>query len=251
MEYNIIIPIYEGPMDLLLDLIKDNEIDIYDIPISLITEQFLNYLDQAAQINLELTSEFILMASTLVEIKSKMLIPKTSFTKEEMVEEEEKDPREELVRKLLEYEKYKEASELLRKSQEYEKKALYKVREEIHSLEDLDLIKEGDIQKLSKAFLAILQRNKSRNITSIYRDKFTVEEGISNILSRLLGHRTLSFEGLLEEDSTKIEIITYFLSLLELIKMGTVIAKQHLNNQDIIIFLRKDPHGKEKSQINY
>ena len=125
MEYNIVLERYQGPMDLLLDLIRKNEIDIYDIPIFEITEQFLDYMEKANKINLELTSDFILMASTLLEIKSKMLLPKIKFDDDDE-EEDGEDARKELVEKLLEYEKYQQLSGLLKKNEEYETRAFYR-----------------------------------------------------------------------------------------------------------------------------
>ena len=141
MEYNIVLKTYEGPMDLLLDLIKENEIDIYDIPIFKITEEFLKYIENMKKLNLTLTSDFILMASTLLEIKSKMLLPKKEALDDEEVEE---DPRLDLVESLLEYKKYKEASEILKIQEEYESKSFYKLRTEIFSMSEMDFLKDSN-----------------------------------------------------------------------------------------------------------
>lgn len=111
MPYEVKIPVYEGPMDLLLQLIDDNEVDIYDIPIALITQQYLDYLNLAEEMDLELTSEFVLMACTLLSIKAKMLLPKPPKIEEE---EDEIDPRQELVDKLLEYKLFKEKAEVFK-----------------------------------------------------------------------------------------------------------------------------------------
>lgn len=235
MDYNIIVPTYEGPMDLLLDLIHKNEIDIYDIPIFQITEQFMRYLEQASEINLELTSDFLLMASTLLEIKSKMLIPKVVFQEDEM-EIDEEDPRQELVEKILEYQKYKNISELLRQSEEYEKKAYYKMREELIVMQEIDLLGNCDINKLSKTFLNILNRTHSKPMVSISRDTFSIEEGMNHIRHKLLFKGEFLFTQLFCANVTKLEMITYFLALLELIKIGFVQAKQENSGQDILIF---------------
>lgn len=234
MDYNIIVPIYEGPMDLLLDLIKKNEIDIYDIPIFQITEQFMDYLNQASEINLELTADFILMASTLLEIKSKLLIPKVVFEEDDLVVEEE-DPRKELVQKLLEYEKYKNVSELLRESEEYEKRAYYKLREELPNLEDIELLKDCDVGALSRAFLNILSRNKSKEVTNIYRDTFSISDGMNNIRNQLLLKNKIFFTELLSEGEEKSVVVTYFLSMLELIRIGFIEARQEEHYEDILI----------------
>src|SRR5574344_16979 len=113
MDYKIMIDVFEGPMDLLLHLIEKAEIDIYDIPINLIAEQFLDYIRQMEELNLDITSDFLVMAATLLEIKSKMLLPKDKVPEDESFVEEE-DPRMELVSRLVEYKKYKDAAEELR-----------------------------------------------------------------------------------------------------------------------------------------
>ena len=165
MEYNIVLKTYEGPMDLLLDLIKENEIDIYDIPIFTITEEFLRYIENMKKLNLTLTSDFILMASTLLEIKSKMLLPKTKKLNNE--DKDEEDPRKDLVESLLEYKKYKEASEILKIQEDYESKSFYKLKTEIFSMNEMDFLKESSVDKLSLAFFNILKKYKDKEILDI------------------------------------------------------------------------------------
>lgn len=236
MEYNIVLERYQGPMDLLLDLIRKNEIDIYDIPIFEITEQFLDYMEKANKINLELTSDFILMASTLLEIKSKMLLPKIKFDDDE--EEDEEDARKELVEKLLEYEKYQQLSCLLKKNEEYETRAFYRKKSEMPNFSDKDLLKDLKVNDLSKAFMNILIRNKNKVVKSIYRENFSVETAINVLKSRLLIKNKFYFTKLLEDYPSREELISLFLGLLELIRNGILSAKQTENFTDIFIELR-------------
>ncbi len=237
MEYNIVLERYQGPMDLLLDLIRKNEIDIYDIPIFEITEQFLDYMEKANKINLELTSDFILMASTLLEIKSKMLLPKIKFDDDEQ-EEDEEDARKELVEKLLEYEKYQQLSGLLKKNEEYETRAFYRKKSEMPDFSDKDLLKDLKVNDLSKAFMNILIRNKNKVVKSIYRENFSVETAINVLKSRLLINNKFYFTKLLEDYPSREELISLFLGLLELIRNGILSAKQTENFTDIFIELR-------------
>ena len=228
IEYNINIETYEGPMDLLIDLIKKNEIDIYDIPIHIITEQFVEYIREANKVNLELTSDFILMASTLIEIKSKMLLPKLKVEDDEI--EEDIDPRDDLVQKIIEYEKYKEVSKQLKKSASYESKAYYKLQEDFVSIEDLDLLKNCDIDSLSKAFTnLILKKNKKEYVEKIRTDSFPVERATFLVIEKLKIEKEFLFSDLLDVGSDINEIVSYFLSILELVKIGSIFANQYKN----------------------
>lgn len=240
MEYNVNLKIYEGPMDLLIDLIKKNEIDIYDIPIYLITEQFLDYIKEANKINLELTSDFILMASTLIEIKSKMLLPKVKAFDDEELEEEE-DPRDDLVQKILEYEIYKEVSQKLKESASYESKAFYKLKEDFSSIDDIDLLKNCTVNSLSKSFKNLIKRMKSENqISEIKADPFPVEKATLILKEKLKEETSFLFSDLLNEKSFIEEIVSYFLSILELVKIGLIRADQYDDYQDIKIIKRKE-----------
>ena len=237
MEYNVNIKEYEGPMDLLVDLIKKNEIDIYDIPIHTITTQFLDYINQSKILNMEITSDFILMASTLIEIKSKMLLPLYEFEDDELVEDTE-DPRKELVEKILEYNRYKQISKSLKESVEYENKTFYKFQEDFSEIDELDLLKNLDVDSLYKAFRNIILSKKSKEEEiDIELDKFSTKDASNEILSRLeVGN--LYFSDLLEKNFTVSRTIVYFLSSLELIKLNAVLARQTNNFSDIEIIRR-------------
>lgn len=237
MEYNVNIKEYEGPMDLLVDLIKKNEIDIYDIPIHTITTQFLDYINQSKILNMEITSDFILMASTLIEIKSKMLLPLYKFEDDELVEDTE-DPRKELVEKILEYNRYKQISKSLKESVEYENKTFYKFQEDFSEIDELDLLKNLDVDSLYKAFRNIILSKKSKEQEiDIELEKFSTKDASNEILSRLEAGN-LYFSDLLEKNFTVSRTIVYFLSLLELIKLNAVLARQTNNFSDIEIIRR-------------
>ncbi|WP_138159753.1 segregation and condensation protein A [Peptoniphilus catoniae] len=237
MEYNISIKQYEGPMDLLLDLIKKNEIDIYDIPIHIITSQFLEYINMSKELNMELTSDFIVMASTLVEIKSKMLLPK--FTFDEDIEEEEEDPRKELVDKILEYEKFREISKELKEAAEYENKTFYKLQEDFSNIDSLDFLKNLSKESLSQAFNNILKRAVDKNeVSNISIDSYSIEKATKDIKNKLERYKEFSFLSLISDYPIVEEIIVYFLSLLELVRLGEAYALQDNNFSDIKIVRR-------------
>ncbi|MDK8275987.1 MAG: segregation/condensation protein A [Peptoniphilus duerdenii] len=236
MGYNISLKSYEGPMDLLLDLIKKNEVDIYDIPIHLITEQFLEYLNLSKTLNMDITSDFILMAATLIEIKSKMLLPK--HQDEDESEEETEDPRQELVQKILEYEKFREVSSILKTSHEFENKSIYKLQEDFSSIDDVDFIKNLTTDKLAIAFSNIIKNMKAeeKNYT-IRTELFTNKMAMNIIKEKLKSSKKLSFVEVVKDQSLE-NIITYFLAILELAKNGKVTLDQNKDLSDILILRR-------------
>lgn len=236
MGYNISLKSYEGPMDLLLDLIKKNEVDIYDIPIHLITEQFLEYLNLSKTLNMDITSDFILMAATLIEIKSKMLLPK--HQDEDESEEETEDPRQELVQKILEYEKFREVSSILKTSHEFENKSIYKLQEDFSSIDDVDFIKNLTTDKLAIAFSNIIKNMKAeeKNYT-IRTELFTNKMAMNIIKEKLKSSKKLSFVEVVKDQSLE-NIITYFLAILELAKNGKITLDQNKDLSDILILRR-------------
>lgn len=236
MGYNISLKSYEGPMDLLLDLIKKNEVDIYDIPIHLITEQFLEYLNLSKTLNMDITSDFILMAATLIEIKSKMLLPK--HQDEDESEEETEDPRQELVQKILEYEKFREVSSILKTSHEFENKSIYKLQEDFSSIDDVDFIKNLTTDKLAIAFSNIIKNMKAeeKNYT-IRTELFTNKMAMNIIKEKLKTSKQLSFVEVVKGQNLE-NIITYFLAILELAKNGKITLDQNKDLSDILILRR-------------
>ena len=240
MEYKIMIDVFEGPMELLLHLIDRAEIDIYDIPISLITDQFIEYLHKMEELNLEITSDFLVMAATLLEIKSKMLLPQREKLENNQLEMEEVDPRAELVRKLVEYKKYKHITDKLREMESIQSKVYYKPKEDTIDTfnDDFELV-DLNIDDLLKALNnIIIRRNKKAkvlDVREIQREEYTLEKCVSEIKERLNRENTIYFSDLLKEDSTKSEIITYFLSILELINLKYIHVVQEEDFSDLII----------------
>ena len=243
MDYKIVIDAFEGPMDLLIHLIDKAEIDIYDIPISLIAEQFVEYIRQMEELNLEVTGEFLVMAATLLEIKSKLLLPNKTTSEDMQLELEEIDPRVELVRKLVEYKKYKNAANELKTLENIYSKVYYKPKEDLIELESEDFQLEGlNIEVLLKSINNIIKkRNKttlSLDIGEIQREEYTLEECMESIKSNIAVGGVLKFSSLIDEDSTKNQIITYFLSVLELIRLKYINVFQEEDFSDLVISRR-------------
>lgn len=239
MDYKITLDSFEGPLDLLLNLIEKAKIDIYDIPINIITRQYMDHLYEMEELNLEITSEFILMASTLLQIKSRMLLPKNPTDDEK---ESEDDPREELVLRLLAYKKYKEASERLRQFEKRESKAFYKPREDLSDYEEELDMGPLDLKLIIKSINNIINKRgineKIIDIHEIEKEEYTVRECTQIIVDRLEDYSSFSFTELLNEKSTKGEIVAYFLSVLELIKLKVIDVEQDENFSDLIIIKR-------------
>ncbi|MGI6144938.1 MAG: segregation/condensation protein A [Clostridia bacterium] len=248
MAYQVKLPVYEGPMDLLLDLIEENEIDIYNIPIAQITQQYLDYINLAGKLDLELTSEFLIMACTLLSIKAKMLLPKPVV--ETVNEEQEIDPREELVQKLLEYKEYKEKAKLFEELEE--RQAQYYWRE----IDDVELLKKfppsnpiGDVkwEDLVSVFNKVLERAEKRvESLSLNREKVSIKDKIKFIMLKLKEKQSgLSFYQLISDAVSKEEIIVTFLALLELIKRNKIIVRQKGLFQDIYLYLNTIEEGQD------
>jgi segregation and condensation protein A len=217
--YTVRLEMFEGPLDLLLHLINKNELDITNIPIALITKQYLEYLRLMKVLNLDIAGEYLLMASTLLYIKSKMLLPTSS----EEEEEEGEDPRAELVRRLLEYQKYKKAAV------ELERRPLLD-RDVFIRLMTVDIDEPAEEEKvevslfeLLEAFRQVLERVKSETIHEVILERLSVEEKVQEILSLLQKEkRSVAFHHLFPEQASRRVIIVTFLAILELVKMKLV-----------------------------
>lgn len=242
MDYKIVLDEFQGPLDLLLNLIEKAKIDIYNIPINIITEQYIEYIYSMEELNLSIASEFILMASTLLEIKSRMLLPQEVIVVDEI--EIEIDPREELVIRLIEYKKYKEAAEELRVSEDIESKVYYKPKEDLSNYEDVDDDIIFDLNLLLKSLNNIIARRGRGKITldisEIHREEYTLKDCIEEVLLKLRFNKVISFEELLSENSSRNEIIAYFLSVLELIRLKKVEVIQDKMYTDLIITRRDE-----------
>jgi segregation and condensation protein A len=218
---NIKVPVFEGPFDLLLHLIRDNKVDIYDIPIAEITGRYLQYIEMMKELNLEIAGEFIVMAATLIHIKSRMLIPPD----EEAPSEEQEDPRLELVQRLLEYQRFKEAAGDFRNREENWMNVFR--REPFSPDEDDAELSLFDISlfDLIDAFKKILDKAPPE-ISSITKETLTVKDRMSVIMEIIEGQETVRFEDLFRDGGTKIQLVVTFVALLELIRLGLARAYQ-------------------------
>ena len=244
---------FEGPLDLLLHLIDKNKVDIYDIPISLITEQYMEYLEALKEddYDMDTMSEFLVMASTLLDIKCRMLLPK-----EKNEEGEEIDPRTELVQRLLEYKIYKYASLELRDMSMDASRALYKQSsmpdEILHMETPIDystLIGDTTLKKLNSIFDELMKRQEDKidpvrsKFGTIEKEEIDTEAKVQHIREFARNHRRFSFRNLLTQASSKAEIIVSFLCILEMMKNGEITAEQSDIDSDIEIVVKEDFDG--------
>lgn len=227
MSFEIKLPLFEGPFDLLLFFIERDELDIYDIPISKITNDFLDYLHRLEEMNVEVASEFILVAATLMRIKSKMLLPRPQLDDEG----NEIDPREELVKHLLEYKKYKSVLEQLKTMEEGEidKEKRGNLQKEIRLLsESVNVeseLQDVDLYKMLKVFQRVMERyelEKNKPTHQVVQYPYTISGQKDFILNKLSGSPKLAFSKLIETEPNKIAVIFNFLAILELLQIGLV-----------------------------
>jgi segregation and condensation protein A len=210
---------FEGPLDLLFHLIQKNELDIFNIPIALITEQYLEYLQLMKVLNLDIAGEYLLLASTLLHIKSKMLLPKSSVGEEE----EEEDPRAELVRRLLEYQRYKQAAGELEKRPMLDRDVFIRLDPE-KSGDDLEEERiEINLFDLLEAFRQVLERVKRESVHEVILEHLSVEDKIQEILTLLQReNRSLAFHRLFPEQVSRRVVVITLLAILELVKMKRI-----------------------------
>ena len=221
-SYSVKLDVFEGPLDLLLHLIKDAKLDIQTIKLSEITGQYLEYINTLDLLNLDNAADFLEVAATLIEIKSKKVLPREE---EEIIDEE--DPETLLKRRLEEYKLFKDASEALKEIENVNK--LYKNPSK-EAGEYRIVLKQMNIENLIKAFSTLLIKTQESSVThnekTIERDRFTVEEKIFEIKSLLINCDKISFTALVGEDFTRSEVITLFLALLELLKRQVITVEQ-------------------------
>lgn len=235
MGYKVKLEVFEGPLDLLLYLIKKNEIDICDIPISEITEQYLEYLELMRLLDLDIAGEFLVMAATLMHIKSRILLPLEEREKLEE-EEEESDPREELVKKLLEYQKFKEAATRLEVLEANRRELFSRVIDEDVWVKDEEgPFFEANLFDLISAFSKVLTAIPRQTFQEIIVDEFSVEEKIGQILDHLKIHPKTYFKKLFEHITKRLEVVCTFLALLELIRMKEIIVRQPKLFDEILV----------------
>lgn len=225
-QYKVHLESFEGPLDLLLHLIEKNRIDIYDIPIALLTEQYMAYLAKFKEFNIEIASEFLVMAATLLQIKSKILLPDTKI-ETETTDEEETDPRQELVERLLEYRRYKEISSVL---SEMAQEAGQRYFRKSTLPEPKHLPPTGlDVKLLWQAFQNVLegQIEHAPLIANVAREQYTIEDKIVSLLAILKENNgNICFTAVFTPKTSKAELITTFLAMLELIKIKRISVYQ-------------------------
>ncbi len=231
MECVVKIEAFEGPLDLLLHLIKKNEIDIYDIPMSLITAQYLDYLSLMRSMNLDIASEYLVMAATLVHIKSQMILPTPSATGEGEESEEVEDPRAELVRRLLEYERYKEAAEQLGARELLERDVFSRPpagTEKAEGGEESAYLEEVNIALLLEAFQRLMaSRNLGAMTLQIDLERVSLADRIQEIFA-LLEPRVsgMMFEELFPREASRSELVVTFLAILEMVRLRMIRVHQ-------------------------
>ncbi|VAX21866.1 Segregation and condensation protein A [hydrothermal vent metagenome] len=234
MPYNVKLDIFEGPLDLLLHLIKDEEVDIYDIPIARITQQYLEYLDLMKALNLDIVGEYLVMASHLTYIKSRMLLPKHEEIEDDL--EDGADPREELIAKLVEYKKYKEAA-LTLKEKEFEQSMIFtRTPAKDDAPDKADLLLDVNVLELIKSFRRVLDNYGGSKELSVTLDEISVTDKINEIVSRLESVDYLTFDALFEFGKNRMEVIATFLALLELIRLKLLRVNQARYSGEILIY---------------
>lgn len=226
MGYKLKLEIFEGPLDLLLYLIKRDDIDIHDIPISQVTEQYMQYIDMMKMLDLDIVGDFLVMAATLMQIKSRMLLPPDPNEQPE----EELDPRDELARRLLEYRKFKEIAEAL-KEKETLRQDFFGRNINVEQLKQLqeesrEIYYEASLFDLINALSDALKKAPEEVIHEIITEEFTVEQKLHDVLHYLLKESPMRLQDLFQRARHKIEIIVTFLAILELIRLKEIIAVQ-------------------------
>lgn len=240
MGYKVKLQVFEGPFDLLVYLIENAQMSIYDINVSEITDQYVKYIEEMKTMEVAVATEFMVLAASLIEMKSKMLLPRMNADGE-MIELE--DPRTELVEKLLEYKKFKAAAEMLAESEEFNLRVFEKPQEDISQYTDQpDEYLKMDIDKFVAAFNMFLQRKKKiedvkKRYTRLERQRMSVEQKISYIRSffTVKDKKSVTFDELIEEEKNRYNVVMTFTSLLEMAKARAIGIKQKTNFDKIVV----------------
>jgi len=253
MELKFTLPVFEGPLDLLLHLIEKNKIDIYDIPIAEITDQYFEYLRAMEDADLDVMSDFLVMAATLLDIKARMLLPRDEEP------EDEGDPRRELVERLLEYKKYKVIGGELRDLGVDGEKSVWgseHLPEEVAKYKppvDLDQLVGGiSTDRLKEIFEEVIARNKERvneavrGYGQLKRETIPIEVRITHVRRSLSGGKRRSFRALLSEGASKEEVIVTFLAILELLKLGEIKLTEDSTTDDFALEENEEKTGEVK-----
>lgn len=248
-QFTVTLPTFEGPLDLLLHLIREHRLDIFDIPIAFVTAEYLAYLEQMKELNLDIAGEFLVMASTLAHIKSRMLLPRDEVPAEEP-DEEAGDPREELVRRLLEYQKYRQAAEELAR-QDLLGRDVFPRQARVGEmpLDEGDLgLKEVSVFKLIEALDRVLKNLKPEKQHEVVLERVSISEAIARIAELLKESEQITFFALFEGMTQRHQVIATFLGLLEMTRLKLVRVWQEDAGSDIVIS-RTDRLGDEDVDV--
>ena len=244
MTYQLKLDIFEGPLDLLLHLIKEQKMEIHDIPVSEISRQYLKYMELMSDLNLEVAGEYLVMAAELTRLKSKMLLPSHG---EDEDGEDGIDPRDELTRRLLEYKRYKSAAGDLRQL-EYDRQQLFSRGSEIQVEEgEEEVIVDATVFDLFSAFKEVLSQKTFKEDYEIKITTLSVSEHISLVLDTLNEHESVTFESLFAEKESKQEVIVTFLALLELMRMSLIRVQQGSQFETIRVYCSADREAQEEA----
>ena len=219
LAYNVSLPVFEGPLDLLLHLIQSHQLDILDIPMNLITGKYLEYLSLMKTLSIDVASEYLVMAAVLVHIKSKMLLPELPKGQDDGLSEEELDPREELVRRLLEYQKYKNAAADLGQQSVLGQDVFLRPAPPPELATEPGPLAPVPVYRLFDALSKLLEGKKLKVEHEVTFDRLSITDRINEIVTLLKARRTLTFEQLFDGQTTRFDIILTFLSLLEMTKL--------------------------------
>ena len=223
VDLRISIPLYEGPLDLLLDLIRRQKLDIYDIPIARVTEQYLSYLHMMEDMNVDVASEFLVIAAQLIYIKSRMLLPPDP----DAVPEEQEDPRTELVRRLLEYEKFKNAAQMLYQREMIENASWSNPGDIAVDRAELEPELNVTLYDLLLAFRDVVKRAEQRPLMEVSRDEFSVEQMMAFLFEKVVSASgAVALSDVLPEITSRRALITAFLALLELTRLRAIYLRQ-------------------------
>jgi segregation and condensation protein A len=237
------LPNFEGPLDLLLHLIKEHRLDIFDIPLALVTEKYLEHLEHMREINLDIAGEFLVMAATLAHLKSRMLLPRQDAAEQaadavaELQQEDAGDPRAELVRRLLEYQKYKDAAEQLAR-QDILDRDVFPRRVPVEAVpipEEEVGLQEFSVLKLVEALDRVLERLAPKLQHEVVREKVSLTEAIRRLAERLKTQSPCTFESLFDEHRTRQELVITFLAILEMVKRRLIKVHQEEPLGDILL----------------
>ncbi len=215
-DYRVNLEVFEGPLDLLMHLIRKNDLDVYDIPIAFVLEEYMRYLDTIRELNIDLAGDFLLMAAELAHIKSRLLLPE-----EHPAEEEEEDPRADLVRRLLEYQRYKEASEaFIARSMLGRDVFVPLAPERVEAPSDGPVT--GDVYELIEAFSKVLKRVSNKDVHEVAVDRISINDRIYEIMAMLRQRATITLEELLPEQITRFDVVITFIALLEMCRLRMI-----------------------------